>query len=104
MLVDNYSPQRSWCKVMFLHVSVIQGGGGLVVSQHALHVVSQHALQQVLGVWYPSMHCRFLGPHPRGKLRGLARGVACSRGVPAPGGAALGVPAPGGGVWRPLPL
>ena len=31
------------------------------------------------GGWYPSMSCRFPGPHPGGKLRGLAR-----RGVSRP--------------------
>ena len=36
---------------------------GGVLSQHALQVVSQHALQQVSG-GYPSMPCRFPGPHP----------------------------------------
>ena len=41
-----YRPQRSWGKVMFLHVCVILFTGGLL-SQHALQVVSQHALQQV---------------------------------------------------------
>ena len=72
--------------------------------------------------WYPSMPCRFPGPHPRGKLRGLAGGglQAHTQGVssptpegvsrptpgrvpalggvsrPTPGGACLGVPAPGG--------
>ena len=34
-------------------------------------VVSQHALQQVLGGWYPTMPCRFPGPHPRGQFRGI---------------------------------
>ena len=33
-------------KVMFLHVSVILFTGGGVLSQHALQVVSQHALEQ----------------------------------------------------------
>ena len=37
---------------MYLHVSVILFMGG----------------------WYPSMPCRFPGPHPGGSLRGLARG------------------------------
>ena len=46
---------------------------GGVVSQQALQVVSQHALQ-VSGGWYPSMPCRSPGPHPRGKLRGLTWG------------------------------
>ena len=52
--------------------SVHWGGG---VSQHALQVVSQHSLQQVSreGGLYPSMPCRFPGPHPGGKLRGLVR-------------------------------
>ena len=70
----HYQPQRSWGKVMFLHLSVILFTGW-VVSQHALQVVSQHALQQVSG-GYPSMPCRFPGPHPGGKLRDLAGGVS----------------------------
>ena len=84
----HYQPQRSWGKVMLLHVSVILFTGCLV-SQHALQVVSQHALQQVSG-GYPSMPCGCPGPHaggavegsgwgspgphPREKLRGLAWG------------------------------
>ena len=63
------------------------------------------------------MPCRFPGPHPRGKFRGiwsrptakeevegdLARGV-CSGGVPAPGGAcSRRVPAPGGACSRRVP-
>ena len=28
------------------------------------------------GGWYPNMPCRFPGPHPGGKLRGLARQVS----------------------------
>ena len=52
----NYRPQRSWGKIMFLHVSVILvTEGGVVVSQHALQVVSQHALQVSRGS---------PGPHP----------------------------------------
>ena len=39
---------------MFLHVSVILSRGG----------------------WYPSMPCRSPGPHPGGKLRGLAGAVS----------------------------
>ena len=42
-----YRPQRSWGKVIFSQVSVILFMGGL--SQHALQLVSQHALQQVPG-------------------------------------------------------
>ena len=35
-------------------------------------VVSQHALQQVSREgWYPSMPCRFPGPHPGRKFRGI---------------------------------
>ena len=78
---------------MFLHVSVILFTGGGLVSQHALQVVSKHALQQVSREGYPSMPCRFPGPHPGGKLRGLARGVS----RPTPGGLLpVGVPAPRG--------
>ena len=53
---------------MFLHVSVILFTGG-VLSQHALQVVSQHALQQ-------------------GGL--LLGGGSAPRGVPAQGGCLLG--------------
>ena len=57
----NYRPQRSWGKVMFLHVSVIlypsmpcsRSPRGWVLSQHALQVSR---------------------PTPGGKLRGLAGG------------------------------
>ena len=50
------------------------------------------------GGGYPSMHCRSPGPHPGGKLRGLAWGVV-SR--PTPGGSP---PGPHwGGVSRPTP-
>ena len=76
-----------------------------VVAQHALQVVSQHALQVSSRV-YPSMPCRFPGPHPGGawgsgwgvsrstlgggKLRSLAWGVS----RPTPGG--ISMPTPGG--------
>ena len=69
-----YRPQRSWGKVMFLHVSVILFTGEGVVSQHALQVVSHHTLQQVSGGGYPNMPCRFLGPHPGGKVEGSGQG------------------------------
>ena len=65
-----------WGKVIFSEVCVknsVDGGGG-VVSQHALQVVSQHAFQVSRGWWYPSTPCRSPGPHPGGKLRGLAWG------------------------------
>ena len=74
-----------------------------MVSQHALQVVFQHALQQVSwGVWYPSMPCRSPGgspgPHPEegGKLRGLAKGSP----GPHPGGGGSPGPHP---VWSPGP-
>ena len=69
-----YRLQRSWGKVMFLHlytsVILFTGGEG-VVSQHALQVVSQHALQ-------------VSRPTPRGKLKGLAWG-GVSRSTPRRG-------------------
>ena len=53
------------------------------------------------GRWYPSMPCRFPGPHPVGKLRGLARGdlQAHTPGEPALVGvsALVGCLLPGGG-------
>ena len=68
-----YRPQRSWGKVMFLHVSVIlfKRWG---VSQHALQVVSQHALQQVSRGLVSQQALQISRPTPRGKLRGLAWG------------------------------
>ena len=96
MFDDNYRPQRSWGKVMFLHmcvyVCVILFTGG-VLSQHALQVVSHHALQQGVSSWGV--------PGPRGCL---VPGGAWSQGS-APGGsgprgsAPAGVPGSGGGVW-----
>ena len=67
------------------------GGGGRVASQHALQVVSWHALQVSGGRVYPSMPCRFPGRHPRGNLRGLARG-----GAPGPHLGGAPGPDPGG--------
>ena len=65
--------------------------GDVMVSQHAFQKISQHALQvvfqhalQVSGVRvYPSMPCRFPGPHQRGKMRCLAGRGVCR---PTPGG------------------
>ena len=67
-----YRSQRSWGKVMLLHVcdSVHRG---VVLSQHALQVVSQHALQHV------SRGCLLLGGC-------LVPGGAWSRRVPSPEG------------------
>ena len=78
------STQRSWVKVMFLHVSVILFTG--VVSQYALQVVSQHALQQVSGVvsqhalQVVSQHALQVSrgevsrPTPRGEVEGSGKG------------------------------
>ena len=63
-------------------------------------VVSQHALQ-VSGGCYSRMPCRSPGPHPGGSLRGLE--------TPAPKGKLRGLargvsrPTPGRGVSRPTP-
>ena len=70
-----YRPQRSWGKVMFLHVSVILFTGGWYPSMHCGWYPSMPCSRSP-GGWYPSMPCRFPGPHPGGKLRGLARGVS----------------------------
>ena len=85
-----------WGNVIFLHLSVILFTGGGVVSQHALQLVSQHALQGGSP-----------GPHLEGKLRDLAGGglQAHTQGVsrPTPGGVSrftprgLSRPTPGGG-------
>ena len=51
----------------------VHWGGGCI--QHALQVVSQHALQQVSGGGLsPSMPCRFPGPHPGGEVEGSSQG------------------------------
>ena len=57
------------------------------------------------GEWYPSMPCRSPGPHPGGKLRGLAWGVSRpTPGVELRGLAWGGLQAhPGGCVSRPTP-
>ena len=59
-----YRPQQSWGKVMFLHMSVIlfTGGAGIPACIAA-------GLRG--GGWYPSKPCRFPGPHPGGKLKGI---------------------------------
>ena len=93
-----------------------------MVSQHALPVVSQHALQWGVGgsVYYPSMHCRWYssmpcsrgvisqhalqqeeGSAPRGSALGVpGLGGLCSWGVCCQGGSA----AEGGVWWRPPPM
>ena len=93
-----YRPQRSWGKVMFLHVSVIlftEMGG--VVSQHALQVVSQHALQQGLGGGIPACLAG-LQAHTQGEVEGVwPRGVS----RPTPRGEVDG--SGQGGFSRPTP-
>ena len=61
---------------------------GDVISKHALQVVSQHALLVSKGWgWYPSMSCRFPGPHPGGAW------------VVWPGGSPDSHPGGSQGVW-----
>ena len=92
-----------WGKVIFLHLFVILFTGGRGLFQHALQVVSQHALQQ--GVCYPSMHWRWYPSIPCSRggailacIAGgipacLAAGGVCSRGLLRGGGSApRGVP------------
>ena len=79
MLVDTinfYRPQRSWGKVMFLHVCVILFTGECHPSMHCR--------------WYPSMPYSRGVPGPRGGglVPGGGWGV-CSRGVPGPRGCGL---------------
>ena len=51
------------------------------------------------GWWYPSMPCRFPGPHPGGKLRGLAGGVSRPTPKGEVEGSGLGVSRPTPGGW-----
>ena len=81
---------------MFLHMSPIlfTGEGGIPACiAGSIPVCLAAGLE---GWWYPSMPCRFLGPHPGGKLRGLARGVS----RPTPGRVSRPTPR---GVSRPTP-
>ena len=82
-----------FAKVMFLHVSVIlstgERGGGIPACL---------ATGLGGGGWHPSMSCRFPGPHPGGKLRGLAGGVSRPTPEEEVEGSWLG------GVSRPTPL
>ena len=83
---------------MFLHLSVILFTGGGSV-QHALQVVSQHALQQVSrGDGIPAWLAGFQAHTQEGELRGLARwGVS----KPTPKGEVKGFGL--GRVSRPTP-
>ena len=66
-----YSLQTKFANVMFLHVSVFPQGGGIPA---CLTDGIPACLAGLPGSVYPSMPCRFRGPHPRGSLRGLAAG------------------------------
>ena len=62
-------------KLCFLHVSVILFmGGGWMVSQHALQVVSQHALQQVWGGVVSQHALQVSRPTPKGEVKGSGQG------------------------------
>ena len=91
-----YHPQRRCEGYVFTRVcdSVHKGRGG-VLSQHALQVVYQHALQQG-GAW--SGGCLVQGGL---LLGGTAPGGVCSQGVPGWGVPGPGGSAPGGGCGDP---
>ena len=90
-----FTVRNEVAKVMFLEVSVCPLGGGVVVSQHALHVVSQHALQQVPRGHVLSQHAlQVVSQHA---LQQVFRGCLLPGGVPAVGGGLLlGCLVPGG--------
>ena len=76
----NYRPQTKFAKVMFLHVSVCpQGGGCGGVIPACLAGFQTHTQREAWGVW---LGRGSPGPHPGGKLRGLAWGVS----MPTPKG------------------
>ena len=109
-MLSCYCPQMKFAKVMFFHVSVCPQGGG--VSQHVLQVVSPQLSCRSWGVGGDIPTCLaggvpaclalvgFPGPHPRGKLRGLARGVSrpTPRGSPGPHPGEVSRPTPRGGL------
>ena len=83
----NYRPQRSWGKVMFLHVSVILFTRGVVVSQHALQVSRGwgSGILACLAGGIPGCLAGVRGvsrPTPRGVSRSTPEGVS----RPTPGG------------------
>ena len=84
-----YRLQTKVCEGYVLHVSVILSQGGLF--QHALQVVSQHALQQVSrGVSRPTPKREVEGDlvqtHRQGEIEGVLSRGCLLRGVPALGG------------------
>ena len=81
-----YRPQRSWGKVMFLHMSAILFAGEGVVSQHALQQVSR-------GDGIPACLAGFQA-HTQGEVEGSGQGVS----RPTPKGEVEGSGLGGGGL------
>ena len=86
---------KVWARLVFTRVcdSVHRGWGGIPACI-AVGIHPSMPCSRSLGWgWYPTMPCRFPGPHPRGKLRGLAWGVCrpTPRGVcrPTPRGVCI---------------
>ena len=75
----SYRPQQV-AKVMFLQVSLCPRGGG----GGAIPACLAAGLQE--GGGYSSMPCRFPGPHPRGKFRGICPGEGEGISRPTPKG------------------
>ena len=105
-----YRPQTKFAKVMFLHVSVILPTGGGCYPSMPCRFPGPHPWEKLRGMWPGGSP----GPQPRVKLRGdLARGGlqahtqgwswgGSGRGGTCFGGGLLGgVPAPGRGVETP---
>ena len=65
-------PANDVCEgYVFTHVwHSVQGGS--YPSMHCRWYPSMPCSRSLGGGWYPSMPCKFPGPHPWGKLRGLA--------------------------------
>ena len=96
-----YRPQTKFPNVMFLHVSVshsVHGVGSGIPACLSGNIPA--CLAGLQGCVYPSMPCRFPGPHPRGKLRALAGGSPGPHpgGSPGPHLGGVSRPTPGGGV------
>ena len=98
----NYCPQRSWGKVMSLHVSVILFTGG-VVSQAVLQVVSQHSLQQVSGGGRCGIQAGLAGGIPACLAAGFGRSPGPHLGGGVEGCGQGGLLAHTWGVSRPPP-
>ena len=70
-----FTARKRSAKVMFLHVSVCPQGRGIPACLADGIPACLTGLQGCVCV-YPCMSCRFPGPHPRGSLRGLAKGIS----------------------------